>query len=247
MRRIARLVLEPASVATLASLQKDVDSAGDAPARAGILWKRQRSGKRRAAAFGDVRVKLQTMAPGRARCMYCEDSLGTDIDHFRPKSVYSGLAFAWSNYLLACSHCNSNEKRAEFPLDPSGSALLIDPASEDPVVHLVLVPETGRLEPVSPRGSESERVFGLNRRDELTAGRTDTWTQLERLVRDVGAAHARGDRPSVLRLIGEAKRLSFQSVVHHFVRDALNTPPAFVRRTLARTILATAAEWAWAR
>ena len=247
MRQIARLNLDPASVTILSSLQKDVDGASDPPARASILWKRQRSGKRRAEAFGDVRTKLTRMASGRARCMYCEDNLGTDIDHFHPKSAYSRQAFVWNNYLVACSHCNSNEKRAEFPLDPSGSALLIDPTADDPVTHLVLVPETGRLEPVTARGTETERVFGLNRRDELTAGRADTWTQLERLVRDVGAGHKRGDRPSVVRLVREAKRLSFQCVVHHFVRDALNLAPAFVSKALAKTIVATASEWAWAR
>jgi hypothetical protein len=62
-----------------------------------------------------VRSYLSRMAVGIQRCMYCGDSLGTDIDHFEPIVLRPSRAFDWLNHLLACSSCNSNYKRDKFP------------------------------------------------------------------------------------------------------------------------------------
>lgn len=114
--------------------------------------------------------------------MYCEDSLGTDIDHYKPKAIYPDVAFEWSNYLLACSHCNANEKRNKFPLDDQGNALLVDPSVDDPLAHLALLPHLGEFASRSNRGLASIDVFGLNR-PELVQGRLDAWLTLDILVR----------------------------------------------------------------
>ncbi|MBW8876770.1 MAG: hypothetical protein JF614_17545 [Acidobacteria bacterium] len=103
------------------------------------------------------------MASGLERCMYCEDSEGTAIEHFWPKSVYPERAFDWLNYLIACSRCNSNFKRDQFPLDAAGAPLLVNPSEEEPLDHLSFSPSTGRFEPRSPKGDPSIDVFGLNR------------------------------------------------------------------------------------
>ena len=102
--------------------------------------------------------------------MYCGDNRGTDIDHFEPIKELPIGAFTWINHLLACSTCNSNQKRDSFPRDLSGIALLLDPTRDDPVGHLRLVLRTGDYRPLTPRGKASVEVFGLNRRD-LTRGR----------------------------------------------------------------------------
>lgn len=175
--------------------------------------------------------------------MYCEDNLGTDIDHFRPKAKHRGSTFVWSNFLLACSHCNSNEKRSLFPLDASGQPLLVDPSVDDPVMHLALVPETGWFAPHTTKGTETEKVFGLNRREELTQGRADAWAHLERLVEDVGRAPTTA---VASQLVAQAKRLSFQSVVHYFVRDGLLTTPKFVKAQLSAVLKAKPTLWSWA-
>jgi uncharacterized protein (TIGR02646 family) len=78
--------------------------------------------------------------------MYCEDSRGTDVDHFWPKAHYPTKAFSWENMLLACTHCQ-RIKGDRFPLAVDGSASLIDPTSDDPWDFLVFVPETGRVTP----------------------------------------------------------------------------------------------------
>lgn len=69
-----------------------------------------------------VLAALTGMAPGHQRCMYCGDSQGTDIDHFEPKSQAPLRTFDWTNYLLACSYCNSNQKRDLFPRSPGTAA-----------------------------------------------------------------------------------------------------------------------------
>jgi hypothetical protein len=117
-----------------------------------------------------VRTYLEKMAPGVQRCMYCGDNLGTDIDHFEPIGVAPIRTFEWLNHLLACSFCNSNQKRDSYPRDPSGNALLIDPTSEDPNRHLALILSNGEYRALTPQGQASIDVFGLNRAD-LTRGR----------------------------------------------------------------------------
>ena len=182
MRRIERVELSDGSHAALDRMQQRV-SRDSAPAGAAAkLWKRKTGTAPRRRAFTEVRASLQRMSTGRQRCMYCEDSEGTDIDHHRPKSQYPAHAFRWANYLLACSHCNSNEKRSEYPLDPSQKPLLIDPTAEDPYVHVAFVWQTGLFVGLTHRGTRTVQVFGLNRRATLQRGRTHTWTTMAALL-----------------------------------------------------------------
>ena len=120
------------------------------------------------------------MAPGTQRCMYCGDNLATDIDHFAPISFSPLSTFEWLNHLLACSHCNSNEKRDKYPCDDSGNVLLLDPTRDNPSDHLRLSFSDGRYHGITAIGSESIEVFGLNRPD-LRRGRERAFL-LRRLV-----------------------------------------------------------------
>ena len=119
MRRLVRTSLSQATLDKLSDLTGEVVNSPDPKTKAGTRWKSKPKG-----VFDEVRMALERMAHGRARCMYCEESLGTDIDHFWPKATYPARTFSWPNYLLACSHCNSNLKRNEFPLDGAGQPLL---------------------------------------------------------------------------------------------------------------------------
>ncbi|MER6217310.1 hypothetical protein ABT213_25080 [Streptomyces sp. NPDC001674] len=127
------------------------------------------------AAKSEIRALLERMAPGVQRCMYCLDNMGTDIDHFEPKSRAPLRTFCWHNHLLACSRCNSNFKREEYPCDEeTGECLLIDPSTDDPANHLELLLALGEYEGKTRKGEESIRVFGLNRED-LVLGRLDAY------------------------------------------------------------------------
>ncbi|MFM9696821.1 HNH endonuclease family protein [Streptomyces europaeiscabiei] len=123
------------------------------------------------AAKGEIRSLLQPVAPGIGRCMYCLDNLGTDIDHFEPRARAPLRTFDWLNHLLACSFCNSNAKRDEYPRDEkTGECLLIDPTVDDPADHIRLLPASGEYEEITAKGRHSIRVFDLNR-SELLRGR----------------------------------------------------------------------------
>lgn len=103
----------------------------------------------------------------RYKCCYCERQIPrgfNDVEHYRPKSSadrrpgsadghgYWWLAFTWSNLLFACPACNRSKKKDRFPLStgstalaakqrPPGreKALLLDPAQDNPVVHIEFV------------------------------------------------------------------------------------------------------------
>lgn len=192
------------TVSTLARRQKKVDSASDPKLKAKNYWP-SFSG----AARENVKSALQAMAPGLMRCMYCEDSMGTDIDHFRPKSDYPENTFVWENYYLACSHCNSNQKRNEFPLMPGGSPGLIDPCADDPYDHLDFSPSTGFYKERDERGEHTIRVFGLNR-EVCVKGRRNAWVVLESII--VLYANEPERRGEFLRIIRE---YPFQGVRRH--------------------------------
>lgn len=107
--------------------------------------------------FAVVRRTLGSMCAGPRRCMYCEDSAASEIEHFRPKTFYPDLVFEWLNYLYTCGPCNNN-KRSQFRIlvDPpeyvdlvrrraddlveplNGLAVLIDPRRDHPLEFMSL-------------------------------------------------------------------------------------------------------------
>ncbi|MFI1487648.1 HNH endonuclease [Streptomyces sp. NPDC020747] len=151
-------------------VKKGADSAA-----ADSVWGSSRAAKR------EIRVLLHLMAPAIQRCMYCLDSQGTDIDHFQPKALAPLRTFDWLNHLLACSFCNSNAKREEYPCDDeTGERLLLDPSVDDPADHLTLLPVSGTYDGLTVKGLESIKVFDLNR-ETLRRGRV----RMFRLCRDL--------------------------------------------------------------
>jgi hypothetical protein len=147
----------------------------------------------------DVRGALYAMHGGA--CAFCLSELKRgdrgDVEHFRPKSLYFWLAYAFDNYLLGCSQCNRVYKRDDFPLALGASRveyedrgltekeerLFLDPVL-DPVEDW-LVLEVGdwscwRVAPVLPPTSlEYARVtatsvrFHWNDDPQLVKSRTD--------------------------------------------------------------------------
>ncbi|MGA5122563.1 HNH endonuclease [Streptomyces pseudogriseolus] len=155
---------------TLTEESADTKKARDA-------WKGARTVRR------DLKELLATMAAGFVRCMYCGDNLGTDIDHFKPIARDPLSAFIWENHFLACTHCNSNKKRDQYPCSPSGECLLVNPSREDPYDHIRLNLPTGKYQGRTEKGRETIRVFGLSRPD-LELGRAHAYVRCESMLRD---------------------------------------------------------------
>ena len=165
-----------------------------------------------------IRSYLEEMAPGIKRCMYCGDNLGTDIDHFEPISSAPIRTFEWLNHLLACSFCNSNQKRHSYPRDPSGKALLIDPTSEDPSRHLALTLSNGEYRALTPQGRASIDVFGLNRAD-LTRGRAGAFHTRRATLCYTRMLFDQGRRNAAVQCLSALAEEPHASVLHAMVQS----------------------------
>lgn len=92
---------------TLAEYQKDVDEkcsyTEQVKAAKTLFSSRNRKRNR---TFAAVRKELAELCSGSRRCMYCEDSVADEVEHFRPKDLYPEVVFVWMNYLYACGQCN---------------------------------------------------------------------------------------------------------------------------------------------
>jgi uncharacterized protein (TIGR02646 family) len=177
MIRLSRPMLAPEQSTYLHGQSQLIAAAADPRRDAALRWKAFRGADRKA-----LQDTLTQMASGLKRCMYCEDSMGTDIDHFAPKANFPLLTFSWDNHFLACSYCNSNMKRDSYPIDAEGHVLLLNPVEDEPRDHLALSPSTGRYEARDAKGKASLEVFGLNR-DICVGGRRDAWIAACELLR----------------------------------------------------------------
>ncbi len=108
--------------------------------------------------FQDVKKCLTGMCNSTRRCVYCEDSLGDEVEHIYPKDIYPDKCFNWDNYVYACGPCNGpkNNKFAVFKSSdgkftevnpsrgnaaskpPKGEAVLINPRIENPLRFAIL-------------------------------------------------------------------------------------------------------------
>jgi uncharacterized protein (TIGR02646 family) len=154
----------------------------------------------------EVFDKLVAMAGDRKRCMYCGDSEGSDIEHYRPKSRFRTSMYVWNNMLLCCSPCG-NLKGSEFPTQ-QGIPLLLNPSIEDPWYHLDFIPQTGiitaRYQPdgsTSLKGATTVRILELDGRQHVAKGCKRTYKHLKRVVQETLDAAA----PDALALIAELK------------------------------------------
>lgn len=218
MRAIRRHTLSTKTLTFLVKRTAKVITHTDPAAEARRLWNFSDN-----AAFDDIRACLAAMAPGRSRCMYCEDSAGTDIEHFKPIARWPELAFTWENYLWACSHCNSNDKRDLFPIGSKGEALLLDPTIDDPSQHLGFMPATGDFDALTARGQCTIDIFGLNddkppRR--LPTGRLDALTYFYALIISYKQAIDEGEIDWAKRCRDAVQTLAFSSIVDWAIRLA---------------------------
>ncbi|WP_217368183.1 hypothetical protein [Kitasatospora sp. MMS16-BH015] len=203
--------------AELARRTEAIRNAGPNTAAGRAAWRSAREPKAR------IRQLLGRMAPGLARCMYCGDNLGTDIDHFEPIARAPLRTFDWHNHLLACAFCNSNRKRDRFPCDADGSPLLIDPAREDPADHLRLLLASGAYSPLTPKGEATIEVFGLNTRPELVRARRLAFTVVRALLAEWQTRQEAGDAVAAAEIAAALTDL-WQADVLRAVRKLADAP-----------------------
>lgn len=185
MRRIQRTALPRAAQAYLDNRQLAAnDKHQNGKLDIDSDWKSARQTQK----LKTVLTTLQAMMGPRQRCMYCLDSHGGDIEHFRPKAAYPRHMYDWPNLLLCCTECG-RFKGNKFPLS-GRQALLIDPTREDPWKHLDFDPDTGNitarfdlaLNDWSAKGVATVEVLQLDQREALSAGYLKSLRHLSDIV-----------------------------------------------------------------
>jgi len=101
--------------------------------------------------------------------MLCAANEATDVEHYRPKSVFPERAFQWENLLWGCSACN-RFKGSRFPPETEPGAQILNPV-EDAVWDYFFIDQFGTLTPVwrpnlnafDPRAASTRQVLRLDR------------------------------------------------------------------------------------
>ena len=144
--------LDETTARGLRRYQRKVDNAGTYPKQVAtgkrLFGQYNRQTNR---VFKVVRTRLTDMCTGAQRCGYCEDSVGDEVEHIKPKDIYPERVFVWENYLLACGQCNGGKsnrfsvisrgrlidvtRRRNHPIrrPRAGAPALINPRDEDPL------------------------------------------------------------------------------------------------------------------
>lgn len=130
--------------------------------------------------YGHNQIKAELELMFSEKCAYCESTINVvtvgHIEHFRPKSRFIGLTFAWTNLLLSCPKCNDKQhKGVKFPSVSAGGPL-INPSAEDPADHFDFIynriTNQALVAPKTTRGQVTAQMFGLNRRKALLRERS---------------------------------------------------------------------------
>lgn len=170
---------DQATLDTLATYQARIDAL---PTFAGQSTEAKvdfsKKNKKTNAAFNAVKVSLTAMCSGARRCVYCEDSAGSQVEHIYPKSLYPEKTYDWDNYVYACGDCNGpkNNKFAVFQANTgafqsvtppkrqplvkplAGEAVLINPRIENPLDYCILdLSGTFAFVNAHPAGSNEHR------------------------------------------------------------------------------------------
>ena len=126
MRRLHDPGLPAITQRKLDGYQTEVDDAGDYLARV-TEGKRLFGSRRSSTAFRSIRTCLSLMCAGAQRCVYCEDSVGDQVEHIKPKDLYPEEVFRWPNYVYACGACNSRKNNKFAVITSAGYEVVTRP------------------------------------------------------------------------------------------------------------------------
>ena len=184
--------------------------------------------------FRVVRERLGLMCSGARRCGYCEDSVGDEVEHIKPKDLYPEAVFVWENYLLACGHCNRG-KNNNFSVIRDGRLIEVTRGRNDPVRQ----PRCGAPGPINPRDEDPLAFFdleivdsflflprdGLSEVDEMRAEYTIDVLKLNREVLRAARRHAYGSFRARLREYRELRDDGASVAELEVLTGAINASP----------------------
>ena len=76
--------------------------------------------------------------------MYCSSGEPSQVEHYRPASVFPELTFTFENYLWSCDICNK-AKGARFPPATENGAQILNPIDDNVWEHFYIDETTGEL------------------------------------------------------------------------------------------------------
>lgn len=130
---------------------------------------------RSSAWFKPVINTLRSMSGPGGCCMFCSRSESSDVEHYRPKSVFPEYTMDWRNFLWSCAICNRN-KGDQFPPHTIAGGMILNPIDDDPWNFLYL-DDIGRVyacldknsNELHPRAISTIGLLKLNREDLLAS------------------------------------------------------------------------------
>lgn len=203
MIKIQNLQPEQTTLEKLSEFQSEIDCLPDFSEKVEKAKKLfPQKNKKGNSTFNDVKKTLTLMCSGARRCMYCEDSVGDEVEHIKPKTLYPEKCFDWNNYLYACGTCNGpkNNNYAIFDTNggfvnispakgqtptqpPAGTDVLINPRIDNPLDYCILdLKNTFKFVVVATDFKEKKRaeytfneVLRLNEREYLRKARQNAY------------------------------------------------------------------------
>ena len=123
--------------------------------------------------FAPVVQALSGLSGSGELCMYCSSSEASQIDHYRPLSIFPDKAFDFENYLWACDICNRTYKGERFPPDTEPGEMILNPLDDNVWDYFFLDENHGRLlrriDPVTqmflPRATSTCDIVGIDRQN----------------------------------------------------------------------------------
>jgi len=120
-------------------------------------------------------------------CMYCSSNEPSQVEHFRPLSVFPERAMEYENYLWSCDICNRTHKGERFPPDTEPGETILNPLDGDVWEHFFIEEQFGRLlcrvDPLThqplPRALVTCDVVGIDR-ETVQTKRTRRYRNLRR-------------------------------------------------------------------
>jgi len=194
------------------------------------------------AVFDAIKMKLTEMCSGARRCVYCEDSVGDEVEHIRPKDLYPGSCFLWNNYVYACGNCNApkNNKFAVFKTvdgtfhevnppkgtpasePPDGLDAMINPRIENPLEYCMLdLASTFKFVIIKPVGTNDAQkahytfneVLRLNEREFLRKARENAYINYKSRLGYYNSEKSKGvDQTKLNTLISNLKQEAHPTV-----------------------------------
>jgi len=121
--------------------------------------------------FKPVINALRSLCGEGELCMYCSSNEPSQVEHYRPVSVFPEQAFDYENYLWTCDICNRTHKGERFPPDTEPGAQILNPLDDNVWDYFFLSEQNGRLvrkfdianNDFLPRATSTCNVVGIDR------------------------------------------------------------------------------------